>query len=76
MLEEFKEMSEVSNTSQKARIWSFLKTAMHFFALLAAAPLSISPQTSRGSGCILALSSLSFSHQSSSSYSHHNFLLF
>ena len=38
-LKEFKEMSEISNTSLKARIWSFLKIATCFFASLATAPL-------------------------------------
>ena len=38
-LKEFKEVSKVSNTAPKVRIWSFLKTAMHFFVSLAAATL-------------------------------------
>ena len=38
-LKEFEEVSKVSNTTE-AKIWSFLKTAMCFFASLATAPLS------------------------------------
>ena len=74
-LKEFEEVSEVSNTSLKVRIWSFLKTATCFFASLAAAPLfytSISQRTSRGRvGEWLHFGSLSlflFSRQSSSSF--------
>ena len=40
-LKEFKEVSEVLKKNlTEAKIWSFLKTAMRFFASLAAAPLS------------------------------------
>ena len=39
MLKEFKVVSEVSSTSPKVRIWSFLKMAMRFTASLATAPL-------------------------------------
>ena len=38
-LKEFEEVSKVSNTAPKVRIWSFLKTASHFFVLLASATL-------------------------------------
>ena len=38
-LKELEEVSEVLNTSLKVKIWLFLKTATHFFASLAAAPL-------------------------------------
>ena len=38
-VEKFEEVSEVLNTSPKVKMWSFLKTATHFFALQAAAPL-------------------------------------
>ena len=37
-LKEFEEVSKVSNTSPKTRIWSFLKMNTRFFASLAAVP--------------------------------------
>ena len=39
MWKKFEKVNEVLNTSPKARIWRFLKTATHFFALLATVPL-------------------------------------
>ena len=84
-LKEFEEVSEVSNTSLKVRIWSFLKMATCFFALLAAAPLfytSISPQTSRGGGGVAAfwlsvfVSVFAPVFQLFRIRSHHNFLPF
>ena len=67
-LKEFQEVSKVWNTSPNTRIWSFLKTVN--LASLAAALLypSIFPQTSRGSGSILALCLCFCSHQSPSSF--------
>ena len=56
MFKEFQKMSKVSNTSPKARTWSFLETAAMFASLAAAfSYLSILPQTSRASGYILDL---------------------
>ena len=46
-LKEFEEMSKISNTSLKVRIWSFLKTATCFFASLATAPLFHTHQSRR-----------------------------
>ena len=49
---EFQEVSEVSNTSPNARIWSFPETAILCFASRCSRSL-ISPRTSQGCGCIL-----------------------
>ena len=84
---EFQEVSEVSNTSPNARIWSFLVTAILCFASCCSllVPrikypclyLLISLQTSRGSGYILALCPRFRFHVSllASPRSHHSFLL-
>ena len=49
-LKEFQEVNEVSNTSPNAKMWSFLETAILYFAIAAAFPYSpISPWTSQGS---------------------------
>ena len=58
---EFKEVSEVSNTSPKAKMWSFLMMRDGHAFLCFASRCSIFPThrfrrgLSRGSGCILAL---------------------
>ena len=55
-VKEFQEVSEVSNTSPNPRIWSFLKSAIPWFTSWSSSYSSMSLQTSRCSGCILALS--------------------
>ena len=68
MLKDFQEESDVLSTSPNVIMWSFLKII--FLASLVAilSYLSISLWTSRGSGSILALSSLPFLCQFPSSF--------